>query len=76
MSIGKTGAGFLFVRKEYSDESVWRDTFRNEYLLVHSTSDVPPDAPEFIPAGSTRADDVCTSMGRTTHREDVRFNYW
>jgi hypothetical protein len=76
MNINKTGSGRLFVRKEYSDESVWRDTLQGEYLLVHSTLDVPPDAPEYIPAGSTRSDDVCISIGRTTHREDARFNYF
>jgi hypothetical protein len=76
MNLKQTGAGRVYVRREFSDEAVWRDALGNgEPLYVHSCTDTPPDAPEYLAAGSTLADDVCTSLQRTTHREDTRWNY-
>jgi len=45
----------ICVRKEFTQESVWRKALGNsEPLLTHADRTDCLDAPDFIPAGSTR----------------------
>lgn len=45
----------ICVRKEFTEEIVWRQVLGNsEPLLTHADKTDCLDAPDFIPAGSTR----------------------
>lgn len=66
----------VFVRKEFSEESTWRDALGYaEPLLVHSSMELCLDAPDYLLTGSTIKDDVCVSLPKKTHRFDQSKNY-
>ena len=71
-----SGIKRVSVRKDYSEETVWREALGNsEPLLVYSAMEATLDAPDFIASGSTVADSYVTAMARKVSREDQTFNY-